>query len=245
MRSGGATINEIRTDQIGTDNSEYFELSGTAGESLNNLTYLVIGDGVGGSGVLEAVVSLAGQTIPASGIFLAAETTFESGAGMAFDGIIPDLASASLLNFENTDNVTHLLVSGFSGALNADLDTDNDGLLDVTPWTAVVDGVAMILESNPPATTEFHYGTALGLPVLGPDGIFVPGHVFRVPSGNGAFRIGAFDPLGTDDSPGSVNVPEPGTSGLLAMGAVALVSAGLLGRLRKRAQDCKFLGTRY
>ena len=60
-------INEIRIDQSGTDYDEYVELSGTAGTSLAGLTYLVLGDGTGGSGVIEAVVDLTGATIPSSG----------------------------------------------------------------------------------------------------------------------------------------------------------------------------------
>ena len=64
-RSGEAvTISEIRIDQPSTDNDEYFELAGAAGTSMNGLTYLVIGDGTGGSGVIEAVVDLTGQSIP-------------------------------------------------------------------------------------------------------------------------------------------------------------------------------------
>ena len=39
------TINEIRADQPGADNDEYFELIGDASASLDGLTYLVIGDG--------------------------------------------------------------------------------------------------------------------------------------------------------------------------------------------------------
>ena len=40
-------INEIRIDQPGTDNDEYFELLGEPNASLDGLTYIVIGDGVG------------------------------------------------------------------------------------------------------------------------------------------------------------------------------------------------------
>ena len=66
-------ISEIRIDQPGADTDEYFELAGTPGASLDGLTYMVIGDGFGGSGVIEAVVDLTGQTIPGSGLFVAAD----------------------------------------------------------------------------------------------------------------------------------------------------------------------------
>ena len=38
-------INEIRIDQPGIDNDEYFEIFGDPSGSLNDLTYIVIGDG--------------------------------------------------------------------------------------------------------------------------------------------------------------------------------------------------------
>ena len=37
-------LNEIRIDQSGTDDDEYFELTGTPSSSLDGFTYLVIGD---------------------------------------------------------------------------------------------------------------------------------------------------------------------------------------------------------
>ena len=148
----------------------------------------MIGDGTGGSGVIEAVVDLSGQSVPASGYFVAAESTFTLGTA--------DLTTS--LNFENSDNVTHLLVTDFSGANGDDLDTDDDGVLDVTPWTAIVDLIALIEEENPASGTEYHYGP----PTVGPDGAFVPGHAYDCPEG---WQIGAFDPAGGDDTPGASN----------------------------------------
>lgn len=188
-------MNEIRIDQPSTDNDEFFELFGTPTADLSSLTYLVIGDGSGGSGVIEAVIPLTGQAIPGSGFFVAAEGTFTLGAA--------DLTTT--LNFENSDNVTHLLVEGFSGANGDDLDTDDDCVLDVTPWTAVVDAVALIEEPNPPVSTECEYATDLGFPTVGPDGSFVPGLVGRDPDGTGPWVFGPFDPAGGGDTPGSSN----------------------------------------
>lgn len=180
-------INEIRIDQPGDDNDEYFELAGGANESLNGLTYLVIGDGTGGSGVIEAVVDLTGNSIPTGGFFVAAESTFTLGTA--------DLVTN--LNFENSDNVTHLLVRDFSGANGDDLDTDDDGVLDSTPWTELVDLIALVEEENPPGSTEFHYGP----PSVGPDGSFVPGQVFLCEDG---WRIGSFSSF-VNDTPGTEN----------------------------------------
>ncbi len=186
-QTNGVTINEIRIDQPGTDNDEYFELAGTAGTSLDNLTYLVIGDGIGGSGEIEAVVDLSGQSIPADGFFLAVESTFSlSGGG--------DLTTT--LNFENSDNVTHLLVEGFTGSTGQDLDTDDDGVLDVTPWTAVLDCVALIETVG--SGDQVYCSTTVG-----PDGSYVPSHVYRCPAVG--WVIGQFDPVGGMDTPGVEN----------------------------------------
>ncbi len=181
-------INEIRIDQPSTDNDEYFELIGPPGASLDGLTYLVIGDGTGGSGVIEEVTNLTGNTIPASGFFVVAESTFSLGTA--------DLVTT--LNFENEDNVTHLLVSGFTGSDGQDLDTNNDGILDVAPWAQVIDLIALIKEENPPVTTEYHYGP----PTVGPDGSYVPGHAYRCAT---SWLIGQFDPVGGDDTPNEAN----------------------------------------
>ena len=179
------SLSEIRIDQPGTDSDEYFELAGTPGSALDGFTYLVIGDGTGGSGVIEAVVDLSGLTIGTSGFFVAAEGTFTLG--------VADLVTS--LNFENSDNVTHLLVQGFSGANGQDLDTDDDGALDTQPWTSVADCLALVEDAG---SGELTYCTNS----LGPDGTFVPGHAFLCPSG---WTIGAFDTATGDDTPGATN----------------------------------------
>lgn len=212
MPALAASINEVRIDQPSTDNDEYFELAGTAGESLNALTYVVIGDGTGASGVVEAVVSLSGQSIPADGYFLAAESTFT----LAPAQVDLNLGGTGL-NFENSDNVSHFLVSGWTGASGQDLDTNDDGTLDITPWASVVDSIAAIIDSTPPDQSEWFYG-----PTVGPDGTFAPGHIYRFPNGNGGWNIGQFDPIGGADTPGVANLPEPASLALLALGALAL-----------------------
>lgn len=187
-------INEIRIDQPGTDIDEYFELVGPSGQSLTGLTYVVIGDSTAaGSGVIEAVVDLAGQVIPASGFFVAAENTFT-------------LSVADLivnLDFENADNVTHVLVEGFTGSNGQDLDTNDDGILDVTPWASIVDLVALIEADNPPPFgVDYHYGP----PTVGPRaGGEVPTHVYRCPDVTGVWSIGQNDPVGGSDTPGAAN----------------------------------------
>ncbi len=120
------------------------------------------------------------------------------------------------LSFENSDNVTYALVNGFTGMAGDNLDTDNDGVLDVTPWSSVVDALGLQETPNGVPTgndgDDFGYGISLGGSALGPDGTFVPGHAFRLDDGTGDWSIGGFD-LGTNDTPGVSNaIPEPSST---------------------------------
>jgi len=203
----GVTINEIRIDQPGADTNEYFELTGRAGESLHGLSYIVIGDSGANGGVIEAVINLTGHSISASGFFVAGEASFALGTA--------DLTTG--LNFENGDNVTHLLVSGFSGANGNDLDAGDDGILDATPWTSIIDSLALIetIGSGDPVYSAVQ---------AGPDGGFVPGHAFRSPDATGSWQIGPFSIIAGRDTPGFANISEPASLALFGLGLVCLAS---------------------
>jgi hypothetical protein len=224
------TINEVRLDQGGADNDEYFELAGTPGESLDGLWFLSIGDASVGSGsgfgdrsgAIETAIDLTGNVIPADGHFLVAETSFGAGD---LTGTVDLFAGATGLNFENSDNITYLLVSAFTGAVGNDLDDgsvngDNDGVLDTTPWSSILDDVAVIETAMPPAATADEWVYSANQ--VGPDGSFVPGHIFRLPDATGAWQIGAFSTLGGDDTPGVIN-PEPSTLALLGLGGLVFL----------------------
>jgi hypothetical protein len=176
-------ISEIRIDQPGADVDEYVEINGPPGFDLHSLTYLVIGDGAGGSGVVEMEHELAGMVIPSDGFALIAESSFSLGS-------IPDRVAS--LNFENGDNVTHLLVSGYEAGPGVDLDADDDGVLDEHTWSAIEDCVAIIDDST--SGDQTYCSTAVG-----PDGGSAPFHVFR----DGGWQIGARDPTVGADTPGA------------------------------------------
>ncbi len=200
-----ARISEIRIDQPSADDDEYFELAGNPVDSLDGLTYLVIGDGTGGSGVIESATDLSGTALDAAGYFVAAEATFTLG--------VADLVTS--LNFENSDNVTHLLVEGFTGASGDDLDTNDDGVLDLMPWLLTVDCIALV---ETPGSGDLTYCAN----AIGPDGTFVPGHVYTCPlSPNpGGFDLGQFDPAAGDDTPGADNACSTPTLGTLVINEV-------------------------
>jgi len=208
LASMAVNLNEIRIDQPGSDASEYAELAGTAGESLDGITYLVIGDNAGGSGGVDNVTDLTGNVIPADGLFLMAESTFGTG-GLGLTGSVDFTTS---LNFENSDNVTHMLVTGMNPAVSSssDLDTDNDGVIDPTgdwdgdglddgpAFQSIIDCVGLV---ETVGTGDLLYCGTL----VGPDGTFVPGHVYLCTSG---WVIGPFG--GGEDTPGvNNNCPVP------------------------------------
>jgi hypothetical protein len=201
----GVRVSEVRVDQPSADVDEYFELAGPPGASLDGLTYIVIGDlGAGDSGVVEAVIDVTGHALDAGGFFVAAEATF----GLGVADLVGDL------NFENGDNVTHMLVSGFKGNEGDDLDIDDDGVLDAWPWDEVVDCIALI---DAPDAGDHVYCQRR----VGPDGSGAPFHVYRC-SPSFVWRVGDADPVGGDDTPGATNTSCPCLADLDATGDVGL-----------------------
>ncbi len=113
-----AVINEFLFNPAGDDQNEFVEVLSAPFADLSSLWLLQIeGDG-GGAGTVDTAINL--DAADANGYwwtgFLAGE--FENGA------------------------VTLLLVEDFTGSEGDDLDIDNDGVLDATPWGRVLDGVA-------------------------------------------------------------------------------------------------------
>ena len=204
-------LNEVRIDQQGTDNDEYAELSGQPGADLSSLTYIVIGDGTTTtkSGVLECVIPLTGQTMPANGLFLI--TSKASGQDGIVFGKAGNLQSAAMV-FENSDNVTHLIVRNFTGTLAQDLDTNDDGVLELTPWSSVVEGLAVCnTTAAAPVTSEWWYTPVMesgaSVPRTAPDTIY-PGTMFYRCSPQGSWKLGFFDPVAA----GSANLDSPGAA---------------------------------
>jgi len=147
-------INEFSASTTGPD-VEYVEVFGTPNTDYSAYKILEIeGEGMG-IGVVDEVISV-GST-DANGFWL------------------DNLPANALEN----GTLSLLLVKNFSGALNNDLDTNNDGTFDVTPWDAVTDAVSV----NDGSAGD----TTFGVPSLGPnyDGLssFAPGGASRIPNG--------------------------------------------------------------
>ena len=195
---GLAQINEIRIDDQSTDDNEYFELVGEPGTDLSGLFYIVIGDGSGGSGVLETIVSLDGQSIGSSGYFLAVTELFNLSGS-------PDMITGGNNLFENSDNVTHMLVRDLTGVAQDDLDTNDDGTLDLTPWSEILDSIALVESVG---TGDLIYSDN----TLGPAGNFPPAHSYRCRP-DGTWTIGEFFESEGTDTPSFENLACPGSGG--------------------------------
>jgi hypothetical protein len=218
-------INEIRVDQSGADSDEYFELYGAAGESLDGLSYLVIGDQSSNQGYIEAVIDLSGYHIAADGFFLAAESGFS---------LHPDIDLITSLNFENGDNVTHLLVSGFSGSLHDDIDSDDNGVIDSLLWSSIIDSVALLDSTS--GGDLIYSGTTVG-----PRDGHAPGHVYREKDGIGDWQAGVMT-AGLSDSlrqpttkaVAVTTVPEPGSLVLMLTGLLLIYAVVAFSQTRMR-----------
>jgi predicted extracellular nuclease len=150
----GPVINEFVASTAGTD-VEYVEILGSPGTDYSDYVVLEIeGDAGTAAGTIDEVITVG--TTGANGLYLA------------------NLPANALEN----GTLTLLLVKDFTGALGDDLDTNNDGTLDVTPWSEMVDSVAV----NDGGAGDLTYG----VPTLGVsyDGLpFAPGGASRIPDG--------------------------------------------------------------
>ena len=202
------TLNEIRRDQVGTDEDEFIELLGPALTSLNGLSVIVIGDsGAATNGVVEEIADLNGLTTGPDGLFTLAENTCRTcGAGC------PDLRAD--INLENSERITILIVSGRNPRLTAGVigfggsvvDKDQNGVIDATgdwdgngtddgpPWTAVIDCLALL-----GGTADLIYCST----TVGPDGTSAVSHAYACPPG-GTWSLGSFTDL-QFDSPCAAN----------------------------------------
>ena len=176
-------INEFVANHTGTDTNEYVEIRGPAGTDLSSLAVLQLEGDTTGAGTLDTVFPV-GTT---------------SADGYWHTGL--------LTNALENGTITLLLVEGFDGSTGTDLDTDNDGTLDVMPWTSILDAVAV----TDGGAGDLTYGT----PVLAPgyDGFtFTPGGASRIPDGSDTdapsdWMRNDFDLAGLD---GATGTPEAG-----------------------------------
>ncbi len=149
---GAQVINEVVANHVGTDDHEYLEIAGAPATNYSGLRLLQLEGDTGSNPGLVDTVTTPGTT-SATGHWASGFTT----------------------NLIDNGTTTFLLVAGWSGSLGMDLDTNDDGTFDTTPWTTLLDSVA-IADGGADVT----YSSV----VLGPnfDGVsFTPGGMSRIP----------------------------------------------------------------
>jgi hypothetical protein len=176
-------INEFVFNHVGTDTHEYVEIFGDPNADYSAFSILQIEGDTTGAGVVDSVHTL-GTT---------------NAGGYWFTGFLGNV-------FEN-GTVTLLLVEDFSGAVGNDLDTNNDGVFDSTPWSRIVDDVAV---SDGGAGDVTYSSTVLAPGFSG--GPFTPGGASRIPNGVDTdsaadWTLNDFDGEGL---PGFTGTPDPG-----------------------------------
>jgi len=138
------------------------------------------------NGTILTVDNLSGQSIPAGGYWIGANA--EAAASVTEDYTLSD-------EFVN-NTTTYFLVENFSGSVNTDLDTDDNGTLNSSPWDSIIDELG-ILES----VGEQLYTSS----TIGPDGTFLPPGAYRNSDNCGTWTLHTFASPPADVSPGTSN----------------------------------------
>lgn len=146
-------INEFSCSTAGTD-IEYVEIFGLLETDYTHLTILEIEGDTTGAGVIDEIVPVGSTN--SQGLWL---------------GNLP-------ANALENGTLTLLLVDGFTGSLGMDLDTNIDGILDITPWTTILDSVAV----TDGGAGDMTYSDAVLYAYY--DGLaYAPGGASRIPDG--------------------------------------------------------------
>lgn len=195
---GALRINELMVNAPGggDDGFEYIEIAGGPSESVAGVWLLVIDNEGGNIGTVSQAVNLtASSTVGTNGLLMIRDsvTVLSPAPAVATTIVVNDFAP----DLDN-DHHTYVLVTNFTGAVNDDLDTDDDGSLDATPWSSVLDAVSL---SN--ATGEPDIATGLGGTNVDGGGVFTPDALFRNP--NNPSQLVGFDVLGTNPGPYTVD----------------------------------------
>jgi len=164
-------LNELYISHSGTDDMEYIELSGPAGESLDGVLVVVVeGDGTN-AGTVDRVWNLDGLSVPTTGFFVLGDTAvtpndFDIGGDNRIE------------NGTDTFYLVHTLTPSIIEALDGtDVDPEDDGTTTIPTLATVVDIIAATDGDAGDTTYD-------GAQVIGPDGSFLPAGIFRAEDTN-------------------------------------------------------------
>jgi len=147
-------INEFVFNHTGSDTDEFVEILSTPDTDLSEYYILEIEGDINAAGTIDEVIQLG--TTDINGYFT---TPFAAN------------------QFEN-GTVALLLVKNFTGTAGTDLDTDDDGIFDTTPWDEILDDVGV----NDGGSSDINYATVTLVQSFD-GGTFTVGGASRFPSG--------------------------------------------------------------
>ena len=157
-------FNEIYANPVNTDdNREFIELISTTGgvEAMTGLVLLLIDGNGGSSGGIDDAFNLNNYATGTNGLLIMGNNYdvavpgplagpwnaqwMDPGQGNS-ETVLKDPSGAAPYSGLGTGDLSNntfvaLLVAGFSGAAGTDLDTNDDGVFDSTPWTSIVDSI--------------------------------------------------------------------------------------------------------
>ncbi|MBX7103561.1 MAG: hypothetical protein K1X57_05745 [Gemmataceae bacterium] len=163
-------INELYVNPPGIDdNREFVEILSTTGGAETSLAGIALVE-VGGNplvaGKILSDVHLSGVVTGQNGLLLLGENY--ASLGTPWGAQVSGLTSLGDLTSKfNNDNFTLLLVEGYTGAVGQDLDVNDDGVLDSTPWTGVLDSIGWYDPSVPGG--HVYTSAVVAPPALTPD----------------------------------------------------------------------------
>ncbi|OZH51410.1 hypothetical protein AFK68_31215 [Hydrocoleum sp. CS-953] len=179
-------INEVFVSHAGVDDTEFIEIFGTPGTSLDGLSFIAVEGDSFGPGTIDAQFDFdSTHTIGDNGFFLIGNPT-----GLANNyAVAPNVEISS--NFLENSSSTFALVE--TGSISGTSVTDNEVVIDTV---ALTDGDA--------GDTFF-----FDAPVIGPDGSFFPAGARRVTDGVDTDTVSDF--VISDFFLGADNTPTAGT----------------------------------
>jgi hypothetical protein len=192
------------------DNREYVEIINTSGGAipLTDIWLLEIeGDSSTAKGVVDMARNLSSLSTGTNGLLMLGEgygTTMTTPWGAMVD---PATALGDLGRTPPTmenGGVTFMLVTNFTGTVGLDLDTNDDGVFDITPWTSILDSVGW---KDGGAASNLIYTSAELLMIPSTS---TPDAATRFPGNTKAHDAGAW--YGGDVLANGLNVPDLGTS---------------------------------
>lgn len=158
-------INEMLINAPGGDDGQEFVelISDTGGvESLDGMSIVTIEGDASGAGQIDRFFTFDNtHSTGTNGLFLLRDTSkVLDPAPDAGTTVLVEPATQTLFtNDIENGTQTFALVTGFTGSIGDDLDTDNNGTVDVAlPWTTTIQAFAWTDGDG----TDFMYGAAIG-----------------------------------------------------------------------------------